>query len=61
MFKTLVVTVTVLLLAYVLTYAYLFVKLTYVWQCRMYTGEQSIEAEQICSDYRAGKGLYKLL
>jgi hypothetical protein len=59
--KTLAIVIAVALLAYVMVYLYFSIKAMYIWQCKIYTGEMSSEGQQICSEYRAHKGIYKLL
>lgn len=46
--------------AYVTLYAYLILQFTFVWQCKVYTGELTAEGERICQNYREG-GLLKVL
>lgn len=48
------------MVGYITLYAYLILQFTFVWQCKVYTGELTPEGEVICQNYREG-GLIKVL
>jgi hypothetical protein len=58
--KTLAVILVLVITAYLAVYAYLILQFTFVWQCKVYTGELSPEGQKICQQYREG-GLVKVL
>lgn len=58
--KTIAAVALIVAVTYVLIMAYLFLKFIYVWNCQVYTGRLTPEAEQVCNDYNTG-GLKKVL
>ena len=60
MIKTFLFTLLVLIVAYVLVWAYVLINFVYVWECDMYTGEQTIAEIEACNTFHAG-GMKKVL
>lgn len=44
----------------IVTYGYLYVYAAFTWQCNIYTGEKTVEAQKVCDDFNSG-GLIKVL
>lgn len=47
-------------LCYVAVYGYLIMYAAFTWQCNIYTGEKTVEAQQVCDNFNSG-GMYKVL
>ena len=47
-------------LVYATIYAYLMLYAAFTWQCNIYVGEKTVEAQQVCDQFNSG-GLIKVL
>jgi YbbR domain-containing protein len=57
---TIIAIVLAVVLYYMVAYTYLYTKAMFTWQCKIYTGEMTVEGREVCNRFNNG-GLWEVL